>query len=139
MPPAPDASGEIAVDPPPSTPPLFLAVRFLLELCGLAGWGFLGWWLGEGGWLGGMLAGVSVIAGAALWGVFRVRHDPPGKTDHPVIVPGPVRFAVEIGFFAVAAGGLWFGAGRAASETLMTAVVLLYGITWDRQRWLLRQ
>jgi hypothetical protein len=39
----------------------------------------------------------------------------------------------------VAAVGLWLGANRAASETLMTVVVVLYVVTWDRQRWLLRQ
>ncbi len=138
MPQTPDQTLEGA-DLPPSTPFVFLAVRFGLELFGLAGFGYLGWWLGDGGWLGGVLATVAVVAGAALWGVFRVRNDPPGKTDHPVIVPGKVRLGIELGFFAIAAVGLWFGASRAVSETLMTAVVLLYGITWDRQRWLWRQ
>lgn len=118
---------------------VFLAVRFGLEIFGLVGFGYLGWWLGDGGWAGGILATICVIAAAAVWGIFRVRHDPPGKTEQPVVVSGKVRFAIELGFFALAAVGLWFGAGRAVSETLMTAVVLLYGITWDRQRWLWRQ
>lgn len=118
---------------------VMLAARFLLELFGLVGIGYLGWWLGDGGVPGWILAIVFALIGAAVWGIFRVLHDPPGKTEQPVVVPGWARFAIEIGFFAVAAVGLWFGANRAASETLMTAVVLLYVITWDRQRWLLRQ
>lgn len=126
-------------DPPPSTPGAMLAARFLLELFGLVGFGVWGWSIGNGGLTGGVIATLFVVAAAAVWGVFRVRHDPPGKTDHPVIVPGPVRFAIEIGFFGLAAAGLWLGGSRAASETLMTCVAVLYVVTWDRQRWLLRQ
>ena len=126
-------------DPPPSTPAVMLAARFLLELFGLAGFGVWGWSIGDGGLWGGVLASVLVIVAAAVWGTFRVRHDPPGKTDHPVIVAGRVRLAIELVFFGLAAVGLWFGGSRAASETLMTGVVLLYSVTWDRQRWLLRQ
>jgi hypothetical protein len=118
---------------------VMLAARFLLELFGLVGIGYLGWWTGDGGWTGGVLATIFVLAAAAIWGIFRVRYDPPNKAEQPVVVAGWVRFAIEIGFFAVAAVGLWFGANRAASETLMTAVVVLYVVTWDRQRWLLRQ
>jgi hypothetical protein len=126
-------------DPPPSTPGAMLAARFLLELFGLVGFGVWGWSIVNGGLTGGVIATLFVIAAAAVWGVLRVRHDPPGKTDHPVIVPGPVRFAIEIGFFGLAAAGLWLGGSRAASETLMTCVAVLYVVTWDRQRWLLRQ
>lgn len=126
-------------DLPPSTPAVMLAARFLLELFGLAGFGVWGWSIGGGGLRGGVLAAILVIAAAAVWGIFRVRHDPPSKTDHPVIVPGQVRLAIELGFFALAAAGFWLGGSRAASETLMTCVVVLYGVTWDRQRWLLRQ
>lgn len=126
-------------DPPPSTPWVILAARFLLELFGLAGFGYWGWSIGNGGVTGGLLAALFVVAAAATWGVFRVRHDPPGKTDHPVIVPGWVRLAIELGFFAFAAAGWWLGGSRAASETLMTAVVVLYVVTWDRQKWLVRQ
>jgi hypothetical protein len=116
-----------------------LAARFLLELFGLAGFAVWGWSLGGGGVTGTLVAVLLVLAAAAVWGVFRVRHDPPGKTDHPVIVPGPVRLAIELAFFALAAAGWWLAGYRAASETLMTAVVVLYVVTWDRQRWLLRQ
>jgi hypothetical protein len=126
-------------DPPPTTPMGFLVIRFLLEIFAWAGLGVLGWHIGGGGVTGSALAILFIVISMAVWGVFRVRHDPPGKTDHPVIVPGWVRLVIEIGTFAIAAYGLWVGWNRASSETLMTAVVLLYGITYDRQRWLLRQ
>ena len=113
--------------------------RFLLELFGLAGYGWWGWSLGGGGLSGAAVALVLVVLAGAMWGVFRVRHDPPGKVDHPVIVAGPVRLAIEIGYFAIAAAGFWLGGSRIASETLMTGAVILYIVTWDRQRWLLRQ
>lgn len=135
---ASDPEIELA-DPPPSTPMVFLAARFALELFGLVGFGYLGWWVGNGGTVGWLLAVLFATVAAAVWGIFRVRNDPPGKTEQPVVVSGKVRFAIEFGFFAIAALGLWLGASRAASETLMTATILLYGITWDRQRWLLRQ
>jgi hypothetical protein len=126
-------------DPPPKTPAVVLLMRFLLELCGLAGFAVWGWAVGDGGLWGGVLAVVFVVAAAAVWGIFRVRHDPPGKTEQPVVVPGWLRFAIEIAFFGLAAAGLWLGWSRTASETLLTAVVILYAVTWDRQRWLLRQ
>jgi hypothetical protein len=126
-------------DPPPSTPGVMLAARFALELFGLAGFGVWGWDLVGGGFRGGVLAGLFAVVAAAVWGTFRVRHDPPGKTDHPVIVPGPVRLGIELAFFALAAAGWWLSGHRAASETLMTAAVVLYVVTWDRQRWLVRQ
>lgn len=133
------AAGRLDAAPPPSTPIVILAVRFLLELFGLAGFAWWGWALGGGGLAGGALAAVLVIAAAAVWGIFRVRDDPPGKTDHPVIVPGPARLAIELGFFGLASAGWWLGGSRAAAETLLTAVVVLYVVTWDRQRWLVRQ
>jgi len=126
-------------DPPPTTPAVTLAARFMLELFGLAGFGVWGWSIDDGDLWGGVFATIFVIVSAAAWGTFRVRHDPPGKTDHPVIVAGRVRLAIELGFFGLAAVGLWLGGSRAASETLMTGVVVLYIVTWDRQRWLLRQ
>lgn len=133
----PDMSG--VADPPPGTPGVFQGVRFLLEIAGWVGFGIWGWHLGGGGVIGAVLATGFVVATMAIWGVFRVRHDPPGKTDQPVVVPGWVRLAIEIGFFALAAYGMWIGWSRVAAETLLTAVGLLYLITLDRQKWLLRQ
>ena len=114
-------------------------MRFLLELCGLAGFASGGWAVCNGGLWGGVLAVTFVVAAAAVWGMFRVRHDPPGKTEQPVVVPGWVRFVIELAFFVWPRRAVARVESRTASETLMTAVVILYGVTWDRQRWLLRQ
>lgn len=128
-----------ASDLPPQRPLTFLAAIFALELFGLAGFGRWGWALGGGG-LTGALAGIGMaLAAATVWGVFRVPNDPPGKVNPPVRVPGWLRLLIELSFYGLAAAGLWLGGWRAASETLMTAVAIVYLVMWDRQRWLLRQ
>ncbi len=114
-------------------------MRFGLEIFGWIGFGTWGWSIGGGGLAGGLLAIVLVAISAAIWGVFRVTNDPPGKLHPPVRVPGWGRLLIELTFFGLAAAGLWLSGYRAASETLMTAFALLYVITWDRQRWLVRQ
>lgn len=124
---------------PPAQPWTMLAVRFGLEIFGWVGFGIWGWAIGEGGLTGGLLAVALVAISAAIWGVFRVPNDPPGNLHPPVRVPGWGRLLIELTFFGLAAAGLWLSGYRAASETLMTAVALLYVITWDRQRWLVRQ
>lgn len=124
---------------PPGQPWTMLAVRFALEVFAWIAFGIWGWSLANGGVAGGLLAAGFVAASAVAWGVFRVPNDPPGKLHPPVQVPRAVRLAIELGSFALAATGLWISGYRAAAETLLTAVTLLYVVTWDRQRWLVRQ
>lgn len=124
---------------PPAQPWTILAVRFGLEVFGWVGFGIWGWAIGDGAVTGALLAVAFVAISAAAWGIFRVPNDPPGKLDPPVRVPGWIRLTIELAFFAMAATGLWLSGYRAASETLITAVTLLYVVTWDRQRWLVRQ
>ena len=78
--------------------PLNLAFRFFLELAGLFAIGYWGWHTGQGWqrWL--LMLGVPLIA-AALWGIFRVENDP-GRA--PVRVPGALRLALELAYFAFA-------------------------------------
>lgn len=128
-----------ALELPPSQPWTILGVRFALEVFGWVGFGIWGWSIRDGGFVGGLLAVAFFTISATVWGVFRVPNDPPGKVRPPVRVSGPLRLLIEIAFFALAATGLWLSGYRAASETLITAVALLYVITWDRQRWLVRQ
>lgn len=116
-----------------------LAVRFALEIFGWTAFALWGWKIGNGGLWGGLLAVIVVSVSAAAWGIFRVPNDPPGQLDPPVKVPGAVRLLIELAFFSLAATALWISGYRAAAETLITAVVLLYVVTWDRQRWLVRQ
>jgi len=124
---------------PPAQPWPILGLRFLLELAGWTSFGIWGWSTGDRSLAGGLLAVTFVAIGMTAWGVFRVPNDPPGKLQPPVRVPGWTRLAIELVFFALAAAGLWLSGYRAAAETLLTAATLLYVVTWDRQRWLIRQ
>lgn len=124
---------------PPAQPWSILGVRFVLEIAGWISFGIWGWSIGDRSLAGGFLAVTLVAISMTAWGVFRVPNDPPGKLHPPVRVAGRTRLATELAFFALAATGLWLSGYRAASETLLTAVTVLYVVTWDRQRWLIRQ
>lgn len=126
-------------DPRPPTPWTFLFAVFALEVFGLIGFGRWGWWLGSDGVTETLGAAAMIGVAATVWGVFRVRNDPPGKVNPPVRVPGWLRFVLELSFYGLAATGLWLSGWRAASETLITAVAIIYLVMWDRQRWLLSQ
>ena len=82
--------------------PLNLAFRFILELTALVAIGYWGWMTGEGWTRWILMLGVPLIA-AVLWGVFRVDNDP-GKA--PVRVPGFLRLALELAYFAFAVWAL---------------------------------
>lgn len=95
--------------------------------CGLAGWEL-------GGWPGATL---GVLLSLALWGVFGTVGD--GSRGVPVVqTPGQLRLLLELSLFGIAAWGYWVGWDRIASETFLTVSVLHYGITWERQWWLIR-
>lgn len=135
----PAGSPHPGADLPPARPLTFLVAIFALEVFGLVGLARWGWSLGNGGGAGAVAAIGMVLAAAAVWGLFRVPNDPPGKVDPPVRVPGWPRLLIELSFYALASAGLWLSGWRAASETLMTAVAIIYLVMWDRQRWLVRQ
>jgi hypothetical protein len=78
-----------------------------------------------------------VLAGCLLWGIFGTSGD--GTRGDPVIeTPGQIRLALELALFGLAAYGYWIVWSRAAAETLLTAAVLHYLVTWERNWWLLR-
>jgi hypothetical protein len=58
-----------------------------------------------------------------------LRADPP--------VPGLARIAIEWTILALAVFGIWTAWSRAAGETLLTAGVIHYALSWERLRWLL--
>ena len=87
-----------------------LTVRFLCELALLAALAFWGFAAGDG--LGAWLLGLGApVAAAVVWGAFVAP-----RARWPV--PGPVRVAIELALFAVAA------AARAAAGQPVAAVVL---------------
>jgi hypothetical protein len=98
----------------------------------LAGAGMAGWHVWR--YAGAIL---FVLGACLLWGLFGTTGD--GSRGAPVVeTPGQIRLALEITLFGVAAYGYWVVWSRAASETFLTAAVLHYLITWERNWWLLR-
>lgn len=115
--------------------PLNLAFRFLLELCILAAAGVWGWQQSDG-WPRFIWAVVLPLVAAALWGVFRVPHDPGPAL---VAVPGLVRLVLELGLFA---GAVWALADAGLprwSWALGLAVAAHYLLSYDRILWLLQR
>lgn len=109
-----------------------LVLRFLLELVAFgapAAWGIsVG---GAGPILVGLVGSALVMA---VWGVFRVPHDP---GPAPVAVPGLVRLAIEVGCFALGVTSL--AAAGWGVEALAFGVLLFahYAFSFPRVLWLI--
>lgn len=115
------------------------AFRFALEIAAVIALGWWGWHLAGGGILGVVLAIAIPAVAFTVWGVFAVKDDPSRNPNPPVSVPGWVRLLIEAAVFGLAAYGLWSGGHRAWSEGLLTAVGLIYFVSYDRIAWLLKQ
>jgi hypothetical protein len=125
-------------DAAPALPP-GAGGQFFLEIAALIGFGRLGWTLGDGGIRGGVLATVIVVAASAVWGTFRAPGFVPNGREPVVAIPGPARLALEVGFFMIAAGGLWVSGWEIAGASLLVSTILLYAIVMrERTRGLLR-
>ena len=118
-----------------SSNPLNLAFRFFLELAALVAIGYWGWQTGEGWTRWVLMLGVPMIA-AAIWGVFRVNDDP---GPAPVRIPGILRLALELAYFSFAVWALGAAGATTASLILAVAVIVHYGISYDRILWLLKR
>lgn len=99
--------------------PINLAVRFLLEISGLAILGWWGWSLSKGIFQFVLALGIPILA-ATLWGLFAVPDDPSRSGSAPVQVPGIVRFLLELAFFGSA---IW-----ALVSTGLPGFALLFGL-----------
>lgn len=110
--------------------------RFILELAMLAGLGYCGWQLGQGGLLGLVLALLLPFLGAVIWGVFATAGEP-GRGKTVIDTPGPIRLVIELALFGGTAAGVWVLGSRAAAETLLTVTVLQYALDWERNWWML--
>jgi hypothetical protein len=118
--------------------PINLAVRFFLELAALFIMGWWSWRQRTDGWQVVFALTIPLVA-ATLWGVFAVPNDPSRSGSAPVPVPGILRLALELGFFASAAWALYdLGLSRLAAM-FGTVVVLHYLVAFDRVRWLMAQ
>ena len=118
--------------------PINLAVRFLLEMSALVSVGIWGW-RDSDGWLQYVLAiGMPIIL-AALWGTFAVPDDPSRSGKAPIVTPGIIRLAIEIGFFACATWSLYDVGFNKVSLAFGIIVVLHYMLSYDRIKWLMSQ
>ena len=118
--------------------PINLAIRFVLELSALFSLGLWGWRTGSG-WLRFALALLVPLIAAVLWGTLAVPGDPSRSGAAPIAVPGLVRLALELVFFALAAWALHDCGFTRASWTLGIIVALHYLASYDRILWLVRQ
>lgn len=117
-----------------SAHPVNLALRFLLELAALVAMGVWGWRQGEGVLRFVLALGVPLLA-AAMWGIFRVPNDP-GKA--PVEVPGILRLALELAYFAFAVWALFDIGAETLGWILGVVTAIHYLISYDRVGRLLR-
>ena len=121
---------------PMGSHPLNLALRFILEIAALIAFGYWGWTQHEGVWRYVWAAGL-VTAAAAIWGTFAVPDDPSRSGRAAVPIPGLLRLALELAFFAA---GAWafFAAGQPLWGAILGAATIVhYGLSYDRIRWLL--
>jgi hypothetical protein len=115
--------------------PINLALRFFLELAGLAAMAYWGWTQHEGILRVLLAVGLPVLA-AVLWGVFRVTGYP---NKSVVETPGPVRLLLEFAFFGSAVA-LLFAAGQTTTATIFAVLLVIHYVTsYDYVRDMLTQ
>ena len=118
--------------------PINLIIRFLLEIIALVSVGIWGWQQSDG-WLRYVLAiGIPIIF-AVIWGTFAVPNDPSRSGSAPIVTPGVIRLAIELGFFAFATWSLYDIGWTKVSLAFGIIVGLHYGVSYDRIMWLISQ
>jgi hypothetical protein len=120
------------------TRPANLVVRFLLELSALLSMGYWGWHRRDDGFQILLALAIPLVA-AILWGTFAVPNDPTRSGSAPVPIPGMLRLALDVGFFAFAAWALYDLRSARLTVIFGTAVVLHYLLSYDRISWLVGQ
>ena len=114
-----------------------LFFRFLLEIVAFVAVGY--WAYGQAeGLLGGTLALVVPLIMALVWGIFGAPNDPSRAGQPPVPVPGWLRLLLEWILFGFAVWCIFALKLQVWGWLMAAAVLLLYGLTNQRVRWLLR-
>ena len=72
-----------------------------------------------------------------LWGTFAVPDDRSRSGKAPIPIPGPLRLALEITFFGFSSFCLLYNSNEALSLVFGGLVVLHYGLSIERIKWLL--
>jgi phosphatidylserine synthase len=99
--------------------------------------GVTAWQLTNGLWRW-VAAVIIPIAMATMWATFGVTDEESRGGTPPVRVPGAVRLALELSFFALAVLSLVLIDQTTWAIVFAGIVVLHYAISWDRIPWLLR-
>ena len=115
--------------------PANLIFRFLLEIAGLASFGYWGWSVGTG-WYSYLLAAGVPFVMATFWGTFAVPDDPSRSGSAPIPVPGIIRLLLELAFFAFASWSLFDTGLTVAGYILGVLVLIHYALSFDRVKWL---
>ncbi len=118
--------------------PINLAIRFLLEISGLAALTMLGWYCGNGVDKYALALALPLVA-AASWGIFAVPGDPSRSGEAVVQVPGTVRLLLELAFFASAIWSLFIMGKPMVGWVYGIAVLVHYLASHDRILWLINQ
>lgn len=118
--------------------PLNLALRFLLELSALGGFGVLSWRLVEGWWRYLVVVAVLTLV-VALWGVFAVPDDPSRSGNAPIPVSGYFRLVLELAVLLGGACAFYWAGYNLAGISLTILVAIHYALSGDRIGWLLQQ
>ena len=118
--------------------PINLAIRFVLEVVGLVALAWIGWQYGKGAYKYVCAIGFPLLA-ACLWGVFAVPDDPSRSGNAVVAIPGILRLALELGFFAAATWALFSVGAAKLGWIYVIAVLVHYAVSYDRILWLLQQ
>ena len=117
--------------------PINLLVRLLLELVAYLAMGYWGWKQADGPFRFVSAVGVPLMA-AFLWGTFAVPDDPSRSGKAPVPVPGILRLALELAFFAFGAWALLRVGAVALGWILVILTSVHYLASYDRVRWLIK-
>jgi hypothetical protein len=115
-----------------------LALRFGLEVGALLSLGVGGWKLTQGP-IRWVLAIVIPLGAATAWGVFNVLEDPSRSGKAPVAVKGWIRLIVELTILVAGAAAMWMAGRPAIAFVLAVLLVVHYGLSWNRVRWLIKQ
>ena len=117
--------------------PINYTVRFILELAGLYAFGLWGWQASDNIFLRLALAiGLPLLA-ATAWGVFSTIGDSRGQGKALIAVPGWLRLALEVGYFALATWA-FYAAGADTAGLVFGLVALVQTLlAYDRLGWLL--
>lgn len=117
--------------------PLNLALRFLLELAGLAIFAIWAWSVSSSWWRLPVVIFLPLLF-ASLWGIFAVKGDPSrsGKTVIPT--KGTVRLFLEFLFFGLAILALFHLQFKTPGIVFAILVFVHYALSYDRIAWLLK-